>query len=130
MSDRFVVEKEKVVCDRRTGLMWQREASERRVVWSEGFQYIESLNREKFAGYDDWRYPTKEELATLILPEENRLNGLFIDPAFANQRNCWASSRAGRHESCYADFYYGDLYLVEENYANYFVRAVRTCGEG
>jgi hypothetical protein len=30
------------------------------------------------------------------------------------------------HRACYADFYYGDVYIVEENYANHFVRAVRS----
>ena len=69
--------------------------------------------------------PTKEELATLIRPEENRLTGLYIDPAFDKQRNCWSSTTGNHHQVCYADFYYGDLYLIEENYANHFVRAVR-----
>lgn len=121
-------EEKKVVVDEKTGLMWQRSASEKRLVWKEGFAYIEQLNAGKFAGHADWRYPTKEELATLILPEEDRRSGLYIDPVFETQRNCWSSSQGEGHEVCYADFYYGDLYMVEGNYANYFVRAVRTEG--
>jgi len=129
MKERFMLREEKtVVVDEKTGLMWQRSASEKRLVWKEGFSYIEKLNAEKFAGHGDWRYPTKEELATLILPEEDRNSGLYIDPVFETQRNCWSSSQAEGHEVCYADFYYGDLYMVEGNYANYFVRAVRTEG--
>ena len=127
MEHRFILEKEHVVVDSQTGLMWQRGASVARTVWKEGFQYIEKLNSESFAGYADWRYPTEDELAGLIAPEEDRLSGLYIDPIFENQRSCWSSSRreGHRHEACYADFYYGDMYLVEENYANLFVRAVR-----
>ncbi|MEM5788185.1 MAG: hypothetical protein AAGU11_12770, partial [Syntrophobacteraceae bacterium] len=68
----------------------------------------------------------KDELASLIEPEEDRKSGLFIDPAFETQRNCWSSTEEDHHQVCYADFYYGDMYLVEENYANYFVRGVRT----
>lgn len=115
-----------VVVDEKTGLMWQRGASSERMVWKAGFEYIEKLNAQNFAGFDDWRYPTRQELATLILPEEDRRSGLFIDPEFENQRNCWSSTQAEGHQACYADFYYGDMYLVEENYANLFVRAVRT----
>lgn len=114
-----------VVVDKQTGLMWQQGASADRMVWKAGFNYIDKLNAEKFAGHEDWRYPTREELETLILPEEDRRSGLFIDPAFEHQRNCWSSTQAEDHQACYADFYYGDMYLVEENYANLFVRAVR-----
>jgi hypothetical protein len=120
---------EETVVDKETGLMWQRGASEKRLVWKEGFAYIEKLNAEKFAGHDDWRYPTKAELASLILPEEDRRSGLYIDPVFEAQRNCWSSSQEDGHEACYADFYYGDLYMVAGNYANHFVRAVRTEGK-
>lgn len=126
MSARFVVEQDKVVVDLETGLMWQKSASENRFVWKGGFAYIEKLNAEDFAGHNDWRYPSKEELASLILPEEDRHSGLYIDPAFEPQRNCWSSTQAESHQACYADFYYGDMYLVEENYANHFIRAVRT----
>ena len=127
MEERFILEKENVILDTRTGLMWQRGASIDRIVWKDGFEYIETLNAESFAGYNDWRYPTKDELASLILPEENRISGLYIDPVFEKQRNCWSStqSEGHGHQACYADFYYGDVYLVEENYANLFVRAVR-----
>ncbi len=128
MQQRFILEKDAIVLDKQTGLMWQRGASSARTVWKDGFEYIEKLNAESFAGYNDWRFPTEDELASLILTEEDRKSGLYIDPVFENQRNCWsASTREGhRHEACYADFYYGDMYLVEENYANLFVRAVRT----
>ncbi len=128
MEERFILDKQNVVLDKRTGLMWQQGASTDRIVWKDGFEYIEKLNAQSFAGYSDWRYPTQDELASLILPEENQISGLFIDPVFEKQRNCWSSTqREGHgHQACYADFYYGDMYVVEENYANLFVRAVRT----
>jgi hypothetical protein len=126
MEKRFITEADMVVTDEKTGLMWQKDASEDRMVWKDGFSYIEKLNTENFAGHNDWRYPTKEELATLILSEEDRRSGLYIDSSFGKQRNCWSSTQGDHHQACYADFYYGDIYLVEENYANLFVRAVRT----
>ena len=126
MEDRFVVKKEIVVLDRQKGLAWQRRASEEPMVWKDGFGYIDRLNEAGFAGHDDWRFPTKEELASLILPEEDRNSGLYVHPFFTSQRNCWTSTEAGHHRACYVDFYYGDVYIIEENYANHYVRAVRT----
>lgn len=125
---RFIIvpEANMVVVDSKTGLMWQRGASDNRMVWKDGFSYVEDLNSQKFGGYNDWRYPTKEDLATLILAEENRRTGLFIDAAFGRERNCWSSTQGDHHQACYADFYYGDMYVVEENYANFHVRAVRS----
>ena len=124
MSDRFVGQGE-MVLDRQTGLAWQREASVDRMVWNDGFAYVDHLNEVKFAGFDDWRYPTRDEIATLILPEENRESGLYIDPLFGKQRNCWSATESGHHRALYVDFYYGDVYVIEENYANHFIRAVR-----
>ncbi len=131
MEERFKVENDKIVLDKETGLMWQRSASSDRLVWKDGFEYIKRLNEENFAGHNDWRYPTKDELSTLITSEENRVSGLYINPLFEKQRNCWSSTQCEGHghQACYADFYYGDMYLVEENYANLFVRAVRAQNE-
>jgi serine/threonine-protein kinase len=126
MSDRFVLEGDTVVLDRETGFMWQRAASGDRMVWKDGFAYVDQLNRGNFAGFGDWRYPTKDEMATLIQPQEERRTGLYVSPLFGGERNCWTSTEGGHHRACYVDFYYGDVYLIEENYANHFVRAVRT----
>lgn len=125
MGQRFMSHGDEVVLDNQTGLLWQRGGSEDRMVWKDGFRYIDELNRKRFAGYSDWRYPSKDELSSLVLPEEDRRTGLFVDPAFGTQRNCWSSTEAEDHRACYVDFYYGDVYLVQENYANYFIRAVR-----
>jgi Protein of unknown function (DUF1566) len=127
MSERFVVQGDSVILDRETGLMWQRNPSQDRYVWKEGFSYIEKLNKENYAGHRDWRYPTKDEMATLILADENRNTGIYADPVFGPQRCFWTASEIDHkhHRACYVDFYYGGVYIVEENYANHFVRAVR-----
>jgi serine/threonine-protein kinase len=125
MEGRFVLKGDQLILDRETGLLWQRQASGDRMVWKDGFAYIDSLNQSNFEGFSDWRYPNREELETLIMKEENRHTGLYVDTLFGTQRNCWSSSEAGHHKACYADFYYGDLYIIEENYANHFIRAVR-----
>lgn len=126
MESRFVLQGDNVVLDRQTGLIWQRGASSDRMVWKDGFGYVDRLNAGRYAGVSDWKVPTREELETLIVPEEERTTGLHVDPLFGQQRNCWSSTEAGHHKACYADFYYGDMYLIEENYANHFIRAVRS----
>ena len=126
MEDRFVLQGDLVVLDRETGLMWQRGASSDRMVWKSGFEYIEGLNQSCFAGFSDWRYPTKEELGGLVLPQEDRGSGLYIDSLFGGQRNCWTSTEGDHHRAVYVDFYYGDVYVVEGNYANFCIRAVRS----
>jgi hypothetical protein len=126
VSDRFVVTGELAVVDQETSLMWQRKASADRMVWKDGFAYVDFLNQTLFGGYSDWRYPSKDELATLIFREEDRSSGLFLNPLFGNQRCCWTSTERDHHRACYVDFYYGDVYVIEGNYANHFVRAVRT----
>jgi hypothetical protein len=126
VNDRFVVSGELAVADQKTRLMWQRAASAERMVWKDGFAYVDLLNNTHFGGYNDWRYPSKDELATLIFPEEDRRSGLFLDSLFGTQRCCWTSTEKDHHRACYVDFYYGDVYVIEGNYANHFVRAVRT----
>jgi hypothetical protein len=127
MDGRFVVQGELTVLDRETGLIWQRGASADRMVWKDGFAYIENLNKSNFAGHRDWRYPNKEELSSLILPEEDRNTGIYASPVFASQRCFWTATEVDHehHRACYVDFYYGGTYVVEENYANYPIRAVR-----
>jgi hypothetical protein len=126
VDERFVLQGEQVVLDRETHCMWQRGASAERMVWKDGFAYIDHLNQSCFAGYADWRYPSKDELASLITTEEDRHSGLYVSSLFGNQRCCWTSTEMQHHRSCYVDFYYGGMYIVEGNYANYPVRAVRT----
>ena len=58
------------VSDRVTGLTWQREGHDimsLRMMRNE----IEKANREKFAGYSDWRLPSMEEAMTLMEPAAN-----------------------------------------------------------
>lgn len=67
--------------DKVTGLMWTRNAnltgkgaSADKLVrgrigkkdWKEAHNFIEQLNKEKYARYADWRLPSDKELATLI----------------------------------------------------------------
>ncbi|MBQ4438914.1 DUF1566 domain-containing protein [bacterium] len=54
---------EVVVKDSTTGLMWQKTYPTGTKSWQSALKYCESL---VYAGYDDWRLPNKNELASLV----------------------------------------------------------------
>lgn len=53
--------------DNRNGLVWTRNANlaNREMNWYEAHEFIKRINAEKYAGYSDWRLPSKEELESL-----------------------------------------------------------------
>ena len=82
------------VTDKVTALMWQKGGSKRAISIGRANSYIKNLNRDKFAGYPDWRLPTIEELASLLTMYTNT-EGAHIDPVFeSKQKRCWSSDTA------------------------------------
>jgi len=79
-----VIEREgdKLVIDHTTGLTWQQSGSPKSMVYSDALKWIEELNKNKFAGYDDWCLPTLEEAMSIVEPESQTDNGLCISQIF------------------------------------------------
>lgn len=111
---------EKVVVDSSTGLMWQKNYASK--TWQDAFPYCENLN---YAGYDDWRLPNKNELASLLnLDKTEAPYSTFPDMP---KNRFWSSStRAG------SDFKSAWVVMFAEGYvsgvektASYSVRCVR-----
>ena len=75
-NTRFIDNGDGTVSDSRTGLMWAKTDTMndlgKWVNYIESQDYIRSLNEKKFAGYDNWRLPCKDELSA------------FYDEAFSN----------------------------------------------
>ncbi len=116
-----------VVVDQATGLMWQKSGSSlyRPLRYEDAWEYIQKLNRQSFAGYDDWRLPTMPELMSLLEPEKQS-NELYISPIFdARKKRFWSldTSSSGK-EVWYVDFVRGN---VNWSYAvfGHHARAVR-----
>ena len=91
------------VTDPNSGLMWKQTDAwldmHKFYTWQDQPSYIEKLNKEKFAGYSDWRIPTKAEATTLV--EKGRKETVIdkngtpfpMDPIFTEGRvsNTWIS---------------------------------------
>lgn len=115
-----------VVIDRTTGLMWQQSNSSKKMHFKEAPDYIAKLNLKKFAGFDDWRLPTLEELMSLMEPAKIE-NGRYID-SFFDQKESWiwsADQLQQASEAWYVVFLYG--YCMHSDVSKpKVVRAVRS----
>ena len=76
-------EDEQTVTDKVTGLMWQRCGSDimsHRSMRRE----LDKVNAEKFAGFDDWRFPSMAEALSLMEQEKNK--DQFLHPCFSTEQ--------------------------------------------
>ena len=82
-SARFIPNANGTVLDSATGLMWQKADSfhdgQQGMNWYQALEYVDRKNTEKFAGYNDWRLPTLEEVRVLWDPKRP-VNGKDGDP--------------------------------------------------
>lgn len=88
------------VLDNETKLMWARDANiaSKEMTWDDAFKFVESLNQQKYAGYSDWRLPSREELETLVnvvFKEKEKgntlynLNRILNESGFKNVEDSW-----------------------------------------
>ncbi|MCP5087084.1 MAG: TIR domain-containing protein, partial [Rhodobacteraceae bacterium] len=70
-----------VIIDHATGLTWQKSGSSNYMTYQKAQEYVKQLNRERFAGFNDWRLPTIPELMSLLEPEKSS-NGLYLNSIF------------------------------------------------
>ena len=69
-QDRYLDNGDGTITDTQHGLMWKQSDSmidlEKWVNYQDGVDYVRKISEEQFAGYDDWRLPTREEMSTLF----------------------------------------------------------------
>lgn len=115
-----------VVCDHACSLMWQQAGSPNDMSYLDAKNYISALNKDRLAGYNNWRLPTLEEAISLMEPVKKD-GDLHIDPVFYPcQKRIWTSDfrKAGMAWTVSFDAGYCD-YIYTDNNIKYYVRAVR-----
>lgn len=119
------INKQKVVIDYATGLMWHQSGSMEYMKYDRIESWLQELNRQKYAGFSDWRLPTLEEVASLLEGEENR-DALYIDGLFAKDQNhTWTADKYSDIKAWAVDIFGGDFNAIATGYDS-FVRPVRT----
>jgi len=115
----------KIIIDYATGLIWHQAGSAEDVDYQMALLWMKELNRQKYAGYADWRLPTLEEAVSLLESRESKYY-LYIDPLFSRvQKHIWTGDKVDDNKGWAIDFYSGDVNRVPFNYKSY-VRPVRS----
>lgn len=111
-----------VVSDRMTRLVWQHAGSGF-LPYEAIHRYMQEANRNRVAGFSDWRLPTLEELASLLEPSP-QANKLFLSTWFdARQAWCWSSDLRSAGGAWTVDFEEG---RIRWNCLTCFVKLVRS----
>ena len=119
----FVETLNNTITDLRTGLMWQKSGTEDLVVFNEVNEYISAFNKMNLSGFNNWRLPTIEELASLLEPKKN--SALFLSHFFCSKQSiCWSADNAESKYWC-IDFKNGVVGLLAKKYCQY-IKVVRT----
>jgi hypothetical protein len=113
---------EKLVIDHTTGLTWQQSGSPNYMMYNSTKEYIKDLNDNHFAGYDDWRLPTLEEVMSLLEPK--KYGSLYISKVFdQSQSYIWTADKISSSDPWVVYFFSGHCYDDLVDSSNY-VRAV------
>lgn len=123
VTNDFQVNGDGTVSDRATGLTWEQAGSDFPMTWHEACDYVKALNQKPFAGRDNWRLPTINELMTL-LSDVPRAGDLCIAPVFdQSERWLWSSDRRSFVAAWYVSADMG--YVSWQDFSCcYYVRAV------
>jgi TM2 domain-containing membrane protein YozV len=145
-DDSFIDNEDGTVTHKLTGLMWQRfsigqtwdgatcNGKTAKMSWDEAINVSSD-----FAGYSDWRLPTKEELISLVLKVDSKsdltskqdINNSMstINPKYfpkTKKESYWTSSLHAKHSSSAWNVNFSDGNFNSNNKGySYFVRLVR-----
>jgi len=101
----FLAEKT-LLTDNKTGLMWPTKDNGSDISWPAGQEYCVVF---ELGGYDDWRMPTQEELASLYNLEAANYSEYYIHLQVSITACCqWASDTKATKVGSF-DFEYGHM---------------------
>ncbi|MBB3697643.1 DUF1566 domain-containing protein [Flammeovirga yaeyamensis] len=83
--NQFVDNEDETISDIATGLMWDKEDSQKAMEWAEALTWVKSLNASNYKGYNDWRLPNAKELHSILdySRSPQSTNSAAIDPIFS-----------------------------------------------
>lgn len=116
------------VTDKATGLTWQQTGLPYKLALTEALEYCESLD---LAGHTDWRLPNRNELLSLV--DFSKSSPSIDTDYFPDTKTAsyWSSSN---HKGPSGNVGYWMVHFEdgrmdpEDNWQNYYVRAVRSDG--
>jgi hypothetical protein len=126
----------KIWVDSDSNLMWQKDVEEHTYNWKEVYEYSNKLNSMKYAGFDDWRIPSIEELQSISLNvgldnPHSKSNKTFIkkallDSMVMSKQSFWTLSLNENNENFSLAFNFDQGRIVKQKKRNkHYVRGVR-----
>lgn len=106
---RFTDNRDGTVTDEKSNLMWKKvdayQEQKKWTNWNDANRFVAKMNESKFAGFQDWRLPTRHELQTLYEHGKSipwnyywTVNEVHMDPIFGYASCCFWSSELYKDE--------------------------------
>ena len=123
IMEHYLVYKNGTVKDTKTHLMWKQEPEVGEYTWDNAMQQFGS--NVSFAGYDDWRMPTMDELKTLLSEDGSEELNQKVFRGLSGK--FWSASPFvyGGDSAWYVDFNFSNDYWYNKDNA-FQVRLVRS----
>lgn len=138
VANRYADQGDNTILDTKTGLHWMRFSlgqtwngkanltEAKRYTWQEAIDAAEAFNQAGgFAGYQDWRVPTIDELKTIVERNKKPAINHAMFPATPLSLFWSCTSAINVNHSAWAVYFYGGSAYWYGKTSYYFVRLVR-----